>query len=161
MTMLTSPAVPAMPLARDGVVSGVPRIVLRVEGAIVLAASTFAYAKLDGHWLVFALLFFAPDLSMLGYFAGRRIGAISYNLGHSYGLPAALGAMGVLSGRHILWALALIWVAHIGLDRMFGYGLKYVTAFGVTHLGLHGKAKSKKGDVRDVSADQVQSGARA
>ena len=140
--MLKPLAVPSTPIAGDGVVAGAPRIVLRVEGAIVLAASAAAYAKLDGGWEMFALLFFVPDASMMGYFAGNGIGAITYNLGHSYVLPAALGAVGVLSAQHILWALALIWVAHIGLDRMLGYGLKYATAFGDTHLGLHGKAKA-------------------
>ncbi len=91
--------------------------------------------------MVFAALFLVPDLSMLAYFAGRRIGAVSYNLAHSYILPIALAAAGVVLSRHGLLAPALIWIAHIGFDRMLGYGLKYPTAFGHTHLGLVGKMK--------------------
>jgi hypothetical protein len=113
-----------------------------LEGAIVLLAASIGYAKLDGSGPIFALLFFTPDISMLGYLAGPRSGAVCYNLGHSYGLPAVLGAVGVLSGQHGLWALALIWAAHIGFDRMLGYGLKYATAFGHTHLGMVGRAKA-------------------
>jgi hypothetical protein len=127
---------------RPGVVTGVPRSILRVEGAVVLAGATIAYAQLDGGWGMFALLFLAPDVSMLGYLANRRFGAIAYNLGHSYLLPAALGALGVLFAQHVAWALSLIWVAHIGFDRMLGYGLKYATAFGHTHLGIVGRAKA-------------------
>lgn len=144
MTVLNSAGAIATPMARDGIVSGVPLVVLRVEGAIVLAVTTFAYAKFGDGWAMFGLLFLVPDASMLGYFAGRKVGAIFYNLGHSYVLPLALGFMGVLLAHQIFYALALIWMAHIGLDRMFGYGLKYATAFGDTHLGLHGKRKSQQ-----------------
>jgi hypothetical protein len=31
--------------------------------------------------------------------------------------------------------MALIWLAHIGMDRMLGYGLKYSGGFKDTHLG--------------------------
>jgi hypothetical protein len=36
--------------------------------------------------------------------------------------------------------LALIWLAHIGIDRALGYGLKYASGFGFTHLGRIGPA---------------------
>jgi hypothetical protein len=123
-----------------GVVTGAPRLILRLEGAVVLALACLAYARLDGGWAMFALLFLAPDLSMLGYLAGRKAGAVCYNLGHGYLLPAALAALGLATAQHLALALALIWAAHIGLDRMLGYGLKYPTAFAHTHLGIVGKA---------------------
>jgi hypothetical protein len=149
MSTITQPAVafsvPAPSIAGQGVVSGVPKAILRAEGAIVLAASLAAYARFDGGWAVLALLFLTPDVSMLGYIAGRKVGAFAYNLGHSYVLPAALGATGVLLSLHIASALALIWVAHIGFDRMLGYGLKYATSFGHTHLGTVGTAKPSRG----------------
>ena len=45
----------------------------------------------------------------------------------------------------MLWplagTLALIWFAHIGFDRMLGYGLKHGAGFRFTHLGRIGKDK--------------------
>jgi hypothetical protein len=119
-----------------GVVQGAPRLLLRLEGAVVLAGAVWCYAQVGAGWALFALLFLVPDLSMLGYLAGPRIGAASYNAGHSYALPAGLAGAGVLGGWPVAVSLALIWVAHIGFDRAIGYGLKYPSGFGHTHLGL-------------------------
>jgi hypothetical protein len=145
MTTMSSPFISASasgaPAAIAGFVIGAPKAILRLEGAAVLAAALAGYSRFGGDWMVFAALFLVPDLSMLAYFAGRRIGAVSYNLAHSYILPIALAAAGVVLSRHGLLAPALIWIAHIGFDRMLGYGLKYPTAFGHTHLGLVGKMK--------------------
>jgi hypothetical protein len=124
----------------EGVVTGAPKAILRLEGAAVLAAASAAYAQTDTGWVLFALLFLVPDVSMLGYLVGRRVGAAAYNLGHSYVLPVMLGVIGVLLSQHLIVALFLIWMAHIGFDRMLGYGLKYATAFGHTHLGVVGNA---------------------
>ena len=120
---------------------GGPRILLRLEGAALLAAALLAYAQLGQGWMVFALAFLLPDLSMLGYLAGRKVGAAAYNLAHSTVLPLGLGAAGWLLAEPALQSAALIWLAHIGFDRMLGYGLKYSTAFGHTHLGQVGRAK--------------------
>lgn len=80
-----------------------------------------------------------PDLAFLGYLAGARVGAIAYNLSHSYIGALACLLAGVLL-PHPLWlAAGLIWAAHIGFDRALGYGLKYAQGFGFTHLGLIGK----------------------
>jgi hypothetical protein len=87
-----------------------------------------------GSWWLFALLLLAPDLSMLGYLARPRVGAILYNVFHSYPLPAALGIFGMLAGAPLAVSVALVWFAHIGMDRLMGYGLKYPTAFKDTHL---------------------------
>jgi hypothetical protein len=122
------------PQTRGQAVGG-PKALLRLEGGVVLAAATAAYAQTDGGWLLFALLFLVPDVSMLGYLAGRRIGAFGYNLGHSYLGPAALAAYGLWSAAPLCVSIALIWVAHIGFDRLMGYGLKYATGFKHTHLG--------------------------
>ena len=46
----------------------------------------------------------------------------------------ALGAAGVLADSGLPVQLALIWLGHIGMDHALGYGLKYPTAFGDTHL---------------------------
>ncbi len=111
-----------------------PPALLRIEGAILLLLSILLYNLIGGSWLLFVLLFLAPDLSMLGYLSGTRTGAITYNLFHTYVLPGLFAALGLLVGSTLLVSLALVWFAHIGFDRMVGYGLKYPTGFFDTHL---------------------------
>lgn len=119
---------------------GAPQLLLRLEGAIVLGAALAAYAHQGGGWGVFAALFLVPDLSLLGYLAGPRIGAAVYNAGHSHAVPATLAAVAWLVVSPALLLGATIWVAHIGFDRMLGYGLKYASGFRDTHLGRVGHA---------------------
>lgn len=111
-----------------------PGAMLRVEGAALFLASVALYGMNGGGWLLFVALLLAPDLSMLGYLAGVRTGAMVYNAFHAYPLPASLAVFGVFSGGGVILSLALIWLAHIGVDRMVGYGLKYPTDFKDTHL---------------------------
>ncbi len=117
-----------------GTALGWPRILLRAEGALVLVAAAVAYHHLGGRWWLFALLFLAPDLSMLGSLAGPRAGAIAYDAVHTYLAPGALAILGAVAPAVV--PFALIWIAHLGFDRLQGYGLKYATAFGDTHLGV-------------------------
>ena len=112
-----------------------PATMLRAEGAAMLAGGALLYWSNGGSWWLFALLLLAPDLSMLGYLGGPRFGAAAYNAFHSYPLPAALGIVGLLAGAPLAVGVALVWFAHIGMDRMFGYGLKYASGFGDTHMG--------------------------
>ena len=130
--------------SEPGIVAGAPQMLLRLEAAAALAAASFAYSRLGGHWLPFAALFLLPDLSMLGYLAGRRVGAVCYNAGHSYLGPAALGALGISLNVSALLCFACIWCAHIGFDRLLGYGLKYGTSFSDTHLGRRGPNSSPR-----------------
>jgi hypothetical protein len=119
--------------------SGGVRVLLRLEGAAVVAAAVGLYAHAGFSWPIFALMFFVPDLSMLAYLAGPRVGAAGYNLAHSY-LPAlALALAGFFVGFPAASACGLIWIAHIGFDRALGYGLKYSSGFGDTHLGRIGR----------------------
>jgi hypothetical protein len=120
-------------------VAGRVRGVLRLEGLLLLVASAVLYAHLHGSWGWFAALFLAPDLSLAGYLCGPSIGALIYNTGHSTIGPLLLALVGLLAGLPGLLPYALIWTAHIGFDRALGYGLKYGTAFGHTHLGLIGR----------------------
>lgn len=122
----------------DGAVRGTPRAILRIEGAVALIAAIVVYQHVGGSWLLFAVLLLAPDLFMVGYLRGPRLGAIVYNSAHSYATPAALAAVGLGLDSPRTAQIALIWIAHIGLDRLLGYGLKYGTAFGDTHLGRLG-----------------------
>ncbi|MDX6438640.1 MAG: hypothetical protein QOF45_1223 [Gaiellaceae bacterium] len=105
-----------------------------MEGAVVFAAATALYFH-EGHaWWLYVALALAPDLSMIGYAAGSRVGALAYDAAHTYAVPVTLAAAGVLAGADGLVAVSLIWIAHIGADRGLGYGLKYPTAFKDTHL---------------------------
>lgn len=126
----------------SGETKGAVRVVLRLEGLVILIAASVAYSKFGLGWGTFALFFLAPDLSLLGYLAGSKIGAISYNLAHSYsGAVACLAASLILSAPIIL-GVGLIWCAHIGFDRALGYGLKYSDGFTFTHLGRIGRFAS-------------------
>ncbi len=125
-----------MPTSVDspgGFATGAPRLLLRAEGALVAVAAIVLFRHAGGRWGFFALFFLVPDVSMLGYLAGPRVGAAVYNGVHSYLAPGAAAAAG-LAFPAVL-PLAATWLAHIGFDRMLGYGLKYATAFGDTHLG--------------------------
>jgi hypothetical protein len=121
--------------AETGFASGGVRAVLRLEGGAAFAAAIALYGHAGFSWLLFVLLFFAPDLSMLAYLAGPRAGALVYNLVHTYALALPLALLGFGFGSAVASALGLILVAHIGFDRLLGYGLKYGSAFGDTHLG--------------------------
>lgn len=111
-----------------------PKSLLHLEGGVALIASCIVYARLGAAWWQFAALFFAPDLFMLGYLVKVDVGAKLYNLGHTYAAPFGLFAVADLTHVPALYAICAIWVAHIGFDRLLGYGLKYPTTFKDTHL---------------------------
>lgn len=112
-----------------------PRLLLHVEGfALFVAANVLYFAVLEGGWGLYLVLFLAPDLAMLGYLAGPRVGSVCYNVLHTLGGPIALAGVAWWTAWPLGLLLALIWVAHIGIDRALGYGLKYPTAFKDTHL---------------------------
>lgn len=114
-----------------------PAVLLRTEGAALLAVAVAAYAHLDGGpgWGLFAAAFLLPDVAMLGYLAGPAAGARAYNLAHAEALPLLVLPAAWTLGETTWLAGALVWLAHVGFDRMLGYGLKYPTAFRDTHLG--------------------------
>ncbi|MBK8024181.1 MAG: DUF4260 domain-containing protein [Chloroflexi bacterium] len=127
-------AVLASPNAHSRGAMTLPNLLLRLEAAILLAASLIVYGTISGDWLAFALLLFVPDLSAIGYLVNVRIGSLSYNLIHTYALPILLFAAGWALSVPVLLPLATIWFAHISMDRILGYGLKYPTIFKDTHL---------------------------
>ena len=124
-----------------GAVTGGVRMLLRLEGLTLFVGMTLLYAVWDGSWWVYAILFLVPDLSFAAYLAGPRVGAIVYNAAHSYLAPVALMTSGFAATSPLLLSIAMIWLAHIGIDRALGYGLKYSVGFGFTHLGRIGRAK--------------------
>jgi len=111
-----------------------PAVLLRLEGLTVLLSAIIFYFSQDGNWIIFVLLVLAPDLGMLGYLMNTRIGAVIYDIIHTYALPMALLGLSLLADFPVGAQLAAIWLAHIGADRMFGFGLKYPTHFKDTHM---------------------------
>src|SRR5699024_9592674 len=99
-------------------------------------------AKFGSSWGIFALFFFAPDLSFLGYLAGPTAGAVSYNFAHSFIGALVVLATGIFLAAPAAVSAGIIWAAHIGFDRALGYGLKYSAGFGFTHVGRIGRARA-------------------
>jgi hypothetical protein len=111
-----------------------PRWILHLEGAAIFGASVYFYGAGHYPWWLFAALLLAPDLFMLGYLKDTKWGAVIYNLVHTSTGPLLL--LGIAFAFHASQCLpyVLIWLAHIGIDRALGYGLKYPTLFKDTHL---------------------------
>jgi Domain of unknown function (DUF4260) len=129
--------------APSGSVTGGVRILLRLEGLTLFAGMVLLYDVWGGSWWVFVLLFFVPDLSFIAYLSDPRTGAVVYNAAHSYMAPVALLTTGFAIGEPLVLSIAMIWLAHIGIDRALGYGLKYEAGFGFTHLGRIGRANDQ------------------
>lgn len=121
------------------------RSLLRIEGLAIAAVSAALYARTGASWWLFAGLWLAPDLSMLGYLISPCRGARIYNAFHTYTVPIVLGLMGFLFNAAGMIPFALIWVNHIAVDRLLGYGLKYSNGFGWTHLGIKAKERASAG----------------
>ena len=128
-------ALPSSPVA------GSVRTLLRAEGLSEFLVLLLLYSRVGESWWLFLALFLAPDVGFLGYLAGPRVGALVYNTLHFVLAPALLGGVALAAGWPLGVAIALIWAAHIAFDRALGYGLKYPSGFGDTHLGRIGKAR--------------------
>jgi hypothetical protein len=124
-------------------VTGSALVLLRLEGLAVAAITAALYARSGASWWLFAALWLTPDLSILGYLAGPVWGARIYNSIHSYITPFPLVLPALLLHRYDLLPFALIWVNHIGVDRLLGFGLKYPAGFGWTHLGSQGNKRGE------------------
>jgi len=126
---ISAPSTEAKPMAdiacteNAGAATGGVRTLLRLEGLTLFAGMTLLYAVWDGSWLVYAILFLAPDLSFAAYLAGPKPGAILYNAAHSYMAPVSLMVAGFALSSPLTLSIAMIWMAHIGIDRALGYGL--------------------------------------
>ncbi len=111
-----------------------PKLLLHLEGLAVVVVVVVLYAHFAYTWWLFALLLLVPDLSMAAYTINTRIGSAVYNLAHTSTLPLLVAGLCFVLGMSFGLQLALIWLAHIGMDRTVGYGLKYATHFKDTHL---------------------------
>jgi hypothetical protein len=113
----------------------------RLEGLAIFGVSLYLYVTNDFNLLAFILLLIAIDATMAGYMANKKTGAVVYNIGHSLLVPIALFIAYLLFGGGLFLGLALIWLAHIGMDRALGFGFKLSKGFEHTHLGKIGKSK--------------------
>ncbi len=111
-----------------------PTVLLRIDGLAVMVVALLLYRELGIAWWMFAAAFLAPDVALLAYLAGPRVGALFYNIVHTYLWGAGLFGLGLLTARASLMAVGLIWVAHVAVDRALGLGLKYPEGFRTTHL---------------------------
>ena len=122
-----------------GMVEGQVRSWLRLEGLAAFGAGLVLFWLSGGNWLFFVPLLLLPDVSMLGYLAGPRTGAATYNLVHNWALGFGTLVIGLWLDSPTVLLVAGVLLAHVGMDRTLGYGLKLPTAFGDTHLGHIGK----------------------
>jgi hypothetical protein len=114
-------------------------LLMRLEGLAVAVLSALLYGREGSNWWLFAALWLAPDISMLGYLTGQPCwGARIYNAFHTYVVPGVLAVVALVLHKSLMIHVALIWINHIGVDRFLGFGLKYSDGFGFTHLGQLG-----------------------
>ena len=114
-------------------------LILRAESLAIFLAGVLLYLQLNGHALWLLPLLLAPDLSMVGYLGGPRAGAITYNLAHNLVTALGLVAIGWFAAIAPVALLGAVLLAHVGMDRSLGFGLKRPTDFRDTHLGRIGR----------------------
>ncbi|MFK7902577.1 MAG: DUF4260 domain-containing protein [Nitratireductor sp.] len=113
--------------------------VLRLENAVLAIVALVAYHVSGFSWITFAIFILAPDLSMLGYLINAKVGAICYNIAHSWAVAGAIVLVAFWLKSDVGMMAGLILAAHIGIDRAIGYGLKHFSGFKDTHLGSIGQ----------------------
>lgn len=126
-------------------VTGKPRWFLRLDGLVLLVATILAFSAQHVAWWLYPALVLVPDVSMVGYLRDTRAGALIYNVGHSYLAPALVVLAGWRASSPLTIACGVIWLGHVGADRLLGYGLKYDDAFTSTHLGRIGDGRHRDG----------------
>lgn len=114
-------------------------LIQRIEGGAIAFGALLIYFQRTDNWLLLILGFLAIDFSMAGYLINNRWGALLYNLAHSLILPIGLYFLARLLDSLQLANFAIIWFAHIGIDRALGFGLKLPGGFNQTHLGRIGR----------------------
>jgi len=113
--------------------------IIKLEEAAMLGLSVYLLSSLNVAWWWYLILIFGPDISMLGYLGGNKIGAACYNLFHHKGIAIAVLIAGLLLPNMLLQIIGITLFGHSSMDRFFGYGLKTEEGFKYTHLGIIGK----------------------
>jgi len=114
------------------------KTLIRLENLGLFLLSIYLFSLLDFKWWWLPVLLLAPDLSMLGYLFGNKIGAILYNFFHHQLLAVIAYLLGIYLGEEWIQFSGIILLAHSAMDRIFGYGFKYFSGFKDTHLGKIG-----------------------
>ena len=115
-------------------ISKMPYMILRLEGVVILICSIIILIYLKSNWILNIVVFLLIDISLLGYLSNPKLGATIFNIGHTLSLPIILLIIGILINSSISIQIGIIWVAHIGYDKMKGFGLKYPDSFDSSHL---------------------------
>lgn len=108
-------------------------------------AGALLYLWLGAPWFLLIPLLLVPDLSMIGYVHSPKTGALTYNLIHNWATGLIVLGAGLWLTSFPLAVAGSILIAHVGMDRALGYGLKLQTAFQDTHLGRIGKKRDEAG----------------
>lgn len=116
--------------------------ILKAEYLFLLFLGVYAFHETEQKWWIFAVCFFAPDISMLGYAVNSKIGAWVYNFFHHFALAIVVYIVGKIWETEWIEITGIILFSHISFDRVLGYGLKYPDSFHNTHLGFIGKQKN-------------------
>lgn len=142
-TTLPTESAPAATLASDGgMTRGAVRSWLRLEGLAAFFAGLALFGATGGNWLFVVPLILLPDLSATGYLVSPRVGAFTYNLVHNWVPGIVVLGIGAWLASPALVLAAAILIAHVGMDRAVGYGLKLPGSFHDTHLGRMGRARA-------------------
>jgi hypothetical protein len=115
------------------------KTILQLENLAGFLFSIYVFSLLSYPWWVYLLLFLTPDLSILGYVVGPRVGAFTYNLIHHKAVSLALIVLGSVLSVPVISLAGAVLLGHSSLDRVMGYGLKYNDSFKHTHLGPIGR----------------------
>jgi lysylphosphatidylglycerol synthetase-like protein (DUF2156 family) len=129
--------------APPGTVVGAPRIWLLLEGLTLLVGTAVAFSTTHQSWWLALSVLLLPDVFAVGYTFGKRLGAHMYNVAHATPLPALLVGLGWWQDKSILLAVGIVWLGHVGMDRMLTFGLKYSDDFQHTHLSGASKGHHK------------------
>ena len=121
---------------------------VRADAAALLLLTLWALMSTHSNWIWFLALFLVPDLSMVGYAFGPRVGATTYNAGHLYAWPVGLLAASLTWHAPLATTAALSWIAHIAFDNVMGYGLKLPIGFEHTVYGPIGRQRARTGRAR-------------
>ena len=110
-------------------------LILEEAAMVVFALYMLSFYNLGLSAWIWALLFFTPDIGMIGYVVNTKAGAVTYNIIHHKGIAIALASTGYLLSNEVMTSIGILLFAHSSFDRVFGYGLKYNDNFRHTHLG--------------------------
>lgn len=112
--------------------------IIHLEELAMTAAGILLISMTDVNlsWWLYLILFFSPDVGILGYIINHKVGAITYNIFHHKGLAIVIATAGYWLQYDYALLAGLVLFAHASFDRIFGFGLKHFEGFKHTHLGV-------------------------